>query len=217
MRRWPVALALAAAACTADREAATAPPFGAASTTVSASAPITAPSIRSVAIIGDSITNGSEVQLRERLGSLDIEIMAVDAEDGRRMTTDGSNGSGLSAVSRLAARGGPDLWVIALGTNDIQQYDADGYGVVIDELLAAVPADAPLVWVDVYLDSNPDSSADFNDALRAALGARGHATVVDWASLAAEDGVLRDGIHPSGFGIERFAERVTAAVSDWMN
>ena len=40
--------------------------------------------------------------------------------------------------------------------------------------------------------------------------------VVDWASLAEEDGVLRDGIHPSGYGIEQFARLVTDAVGQWM-
>lgn len=217
MRRWPVVLVLVAAACTADRQEATGPPFGAASTTVSANALVTEASIRSVAIIGDSITNGSELELRERLGMLDVDIVAVDAEDNRRIAAEGSVGSGLSAVSQLAARGGPDLWVIALGTNDVQQYEADDYAPVIDDLLAVVPADAPLVWVDVYLDSSPESSAEFNEALRVALGARGRATVVDWASLAAEDGVLRDGIHPSGFGNEQFAEMITAAVAQWTN
>ena len=79
-----------------------------------------------------------------------------------------------------------------------------------------MPADAPVVWVDTYLDEFQDESAAFNDELRAALAERGLTTVVDWAEIAAEDGVLFDGVHPSGYGIEQFAGRVTGAVDDWM-
>ena len=60
-------------------------------------------------------------------------------------------------------------------------------------------------------------SAAFNETLRTALEARGQSSMVEWAALADEDGVLRDGIHPSGYGIEQFAEMVTAAVGDWMS
>ncbi len=178
----------------------------------------TAAPIRSLAIIGDSITNGSEVELRERLSDLDVDIMAIDAEDGRRMTSAASVASGADVVAQLSAGQPPDLWVIALGTNDVGHYDgAENYAPAIEELLAAVPADAPLVWVDVYLESIPTASAEFNATLRRALRDRGHAAVVAWADLADEDGVLRDGIHPSGYGIEQWSELVTAAVSTWVS
>ena len=57
----------------------------------------------------------------------------------------------------------------------------------------------------------------FNETLRATLEARGQSSVVEWADVADEDGVLRDGIHPSGYGIEQFAELVTAGVGEWMS
>ena len=214
------AIALVISACASERQATTAPPFGEGSTTTTAAVstpPPTAPAIRSLAMVGDSITLGTETELRERLASLGVEIRAIDAEDGRRMTPDGDGVSGVEAVAALASSATPDLWVIALGTNDVGLYNgAEFYAPIITEMIDAVPDGAPLVWVDVYVESIPDRSAEFNAALRDALEARGQATVVDWASLAAEDGVLRDGIHPSGYGIEQFAEMVTAAVGQWV-
>lgn len=166
-------------------------------------------------MVGDSITNGSEVELREQLATLGVDVSVIDAEDGRRIVSEGMGGSGVQSVAMLAANP-PDLWVIALGTNDVDQYDgAEGYAPVIEELLAAVPPEAPLVWVDVYVESSPEASAEFNATLRDELEERGHATIVNWADLAAEDGVLSDGIHPSGYGIEQFAEMVTRAVAHY--
>ena len=143
-----------------------------------------------------------------------MEIKAIDAEDNRRMAVGDSVTPGIEVVRALAAGDAPDLWVIALGTNDVGP-EPEVYTPGIAELVAAVPADAPIVWVDVYLAENPDSSDAFNETLRATLEARGQASVVEWAALAEEDGVLRDGIHPSGYGIEQFAEMVTAEVGQW--
>lgn len=209
-----VALVPSLVACTADRDAAGVPALT--TTTMPVTVAPTEPPVRTLAMIGDSITNGSEVELREQLAVLGIEVQAIDAEDARRITFDGTAESGLQAVTTLAAQRPPDLWVIALGTNDIAQYDgAEDYAPVIEQLVDAVPADAPLVWVDVYLESSPTASAEFNATLRAALRERGNAIVVEWAALADEDGVLRDGIHPSGYGIDKFAELVTTAVAEW--
>ena len=89
---------------------------------------------------------------------------------------------------------------------------------MINELLAAIPADAPIVWVDCYL-------TDYQDAVRPRSArrcarcspTRGNATVVDWASVAQEDGVLTDNVHPSGFGRIEFARRVTDGVNAWIS
>ena len=221
-RSRSVALAVAVLAvltsCAAERGDATAPPFDDAATTIAGevAATTTASPIRSIAIVGDSITNGSEEELRDRLATLGVEIKAIEAEDNRRMAVGDSVTPGIDVVSALAAGDAPDLWVIALGTNDVGA-GPEVYTPGIAELLATIPAGAPIVWVDVYLAGSPDSSAAFNETLRATLEARGQASVVEWAALAEEDGVLRDGIHPSGYGIEQFAEMVTAAVGQWMS
>ena len=211
-------LAAGAASCASEREAATVPPFGAgtAASPAIAQFPSGEVSIESVAMVGDSITVGSLAQLEAGLASLGLDELAIDAENGRRMIVDGPISSGLEAVSGLATSAPPDLWVIALGTNDVANYTPDEYAPAIDLLLAAVPRDAPLVWVDTYIEGELAASATFNGTLRAALERRGQATVVDWASIAARDGVLFDGIHPSELGVEEFTSGVVAAVEDWM-
>jgi lysophospholipase L1-like esterase len=212
-------LLAATAACSSDRDAVTAPPFGEDTVASLPRAPdgVTPAGIESVTMVGDSITLGSEQALLNALNSLGLDEIDIDAENGRRLTVDGGSiGSGVGAVADLARRDPPDLWVIALGTNDVANIPAEEYAAAIAELLAAIPADTPIVWVDTYLDGFKTASAEFNTTLRALLGQRGQATVVDWASTAEQDGVLTDGIHPSGYGIEQFSEMVTAAVNDWM-
>ena len=220
--RVAVALAVSLLAvltsCAGERGGATAPPFEDAGTTSLAGTPAstTAPPIESIAMVGDSITNGSKVELLEQLATLGVEVKAIDAEDGRRIAAGDSVTPGIAAVRALAAGDAPDLWVIALGTNDVGT-GPEVYTPGISELVAAIPAGAPIVWVDVYVAHSPDASAMFNETLRATLEARGQSSVVEWADVADEDGVLRDGIHPSGYGIEQFAELVTAGVGEWMS
>ena len=205
------------AACSADRDPAVAPSTTGNAATASSPPTVPAVEVDSVAMVGDSITVGSLEALEQSFATLGVDDVEIDAEDGRRMVLDGTMPSGLAAVADIVEDDPPDLWVIALGTNDVANYQPDQYRPAIAELLAAVPADAPLVWVDTYLDAHQEESAAFNLELRAALAERGQATVVDWAEVASEDGVLQDGVHPSGYGIDQFADRVTFAVADWMS
>ena len=44
-----------------------------------------------------------------------------------------------------------ELWVVALGTNDIGQYSSsDEIAAAVNEVIDAVPDESPLVWVDTY-------------------------------------------------------------------
>ena len=172
--------------------------------------------VDSVVMVGDSITFGSMEALEQGFATLDLDDVEIDAEGGRRMVVDGLTSSGLDAVSEIAGDEPPDLWVIALGTNDVANLEPEDYRAAIDELLAAVPSGVPVVWVDTYLEEFRDLSALFNVELREALAERGQSTVVDWATIASQEGVLSDGIHPSGFGIEQFTDRVVDAVDAWM-
>ncbi len=222
-----LASVLAVSACSADHAESSTPPFGSGSVVPvpasvdgapSPSAGAPAITIDFLAVVGDSITVGAEEELAASLAELGLDDVDIDAESGRRMVEGDGISSGLDGVAAVLATGDePDLWVIALGTNDVANYQTEEYAGAIEQLLAALPAGAPLVWVDCYLDRYQTESAAFDDVLRFALAARGNATVVDWASLASEDGVLTDGVHPSGFGRQAFADRVAAAVSDWMS
>ena len=214
MRRLPLVLVplagLAVPACSSDRAGVSAPPAGTAAT-IAARA-----DIDSVGVIGDSITVGAETALRTTLEDLGLDVVALDAASGRRITVDGAVGSGVDAAARVAAAD-PDLWVVALGTNDVASLDGpEAYATAIDTMLAEVPGDVPLVWVDIYYDDAEDASDTFNTVLRERLAERGNATVVDWASVADDDGVLRDGVHPDDDGNLVFAGRVADGVAAWL-
>jgi lysophospholipase L1-like esterase len=208
----------AAAACSSDRGSLTAPSFG------SGSAPIVTDAvrprggeIRTVAMVGDSITVGSRRALADGFRRLGLDVRAIDAADGRRIAVGGpSRPSGLDVVTQFG-EDPPDLWVIALGTNDVFQYThAEEYRAAIGALLSVIPATTPVVWVDTYLENDPARSDVFNQALRDTLDFRGTASVADWASVARGDGVLADGIHPSDEGVQQFGDVVTAAVEQWL-
>jgi lysophospholipase L1-like esterase len=175
------------------------------------------PSGRRVAMIGDSITVGSTAGLESAAEALGVDL-TIDAQVGRRITVGGNPNSGVDAVGDvLDDVGAPDLWVVALGTNDVGQYStAEQYAAQIDALLALVPPDAPVVWVDVFLRDRAEASGVFNTELRRKLDARGNASIGAWTDLAGGDGVLSDGIHPSDVGTELFVQLVSGEIEDWL-
>jgi lysophospholipase L1-like esterase len=169
-------------------------------------------------MVGDSITVGSSAELGAAFDEIGFPDAEINARSGRRMVVDDGVTSGLDGIAEVLADGGqPDLWVIALGSNDVAGYAPEEYPAAIAELLAAIPGDAPIVWVDCYVSDHEDASVAFGTALRQVLAERGNATVVDWATVAREDGVLTDNVHPSGFGRGEFARRVVSAVDSWIN
>ena len=158
-----------------------------------------------------------EEELQAAFAEIGLPDAEIDAQSGRRMVgaTTASRPASTGSPTVLAEGGEPDLWVVALGSNDVASYAPDEYPAAINELLAAIPDGAPVVWVDCYLTNYEDESAAFDAALREVLAERGNATVVDWATIAPEDGVLADNVHPSGFGRAEFARRVAAGVTAW--
>lgn len=211
-------LAVVAVGCSGEREGVTVPPYGRGNPVqVAGRAPRPVDPIASVAVIGDSITVGAEADLDASLRALGLQQVSIAAADGRRMTVPGDVGSGLELIDLLVAAGAPDVWVVALGTNDIGQYaDAVEYAMAINDVLVRLPTDAPLVWVNTWVEFEPDQSQELNQTLAASLRVRGQATVADWAAAASPGGLLRDGVHPTPGGQARFVEVVTDAVSAWM-
>jgi lysophospholipase L1-like esterase len=184
-----------------------------------------APAIGSLVMIGDSITVASAVALEERFVALGLDDVVIEAQTGKRIAQGAQDNSSGTVIARglvedAAAAGDTDhsdaLWVIALGTNDVNQY-ADGaeIALVVDELLAEVPAASTLIWVDTFHAADTTAADLLNRAVAVRLAARGNAVIVEWSEVAAYDGVLRsDGIHPSTSGVEVFAATVAATVDD---
>jgi lysophospholipase L1-like esterase len=172
---------------------------------------------RDVVMIGDSITVASTPGLETAAGELDVQL-TIYAEVGRRITVGSSPEAGTDVLEDVLETGQPDLFVIALGTNDVGKYATqEEYETVIDELLAAVPADAPIAWINTYLRDDPDESALFNAALIESLGERGNATIAKWSDIAAQRGMLSDGIHPTEEGTFEFTDLVRDEIATWLD
>lgn len=172
---------------------------------------------RRLVMIGDSITVSSEAALRERLDAAGFEVLAVDAQVGRRMNVGERDRlrAGAWVIPELIDTHDPDLWIVALGTNDVGQYgDADAVADQVREFLARIPADAHVVWVDTWFRDRPEQTAMVNAAIREVLATRDGASVVAWSDHAPDDGVLTgDGVHlTDSVGTSRFATVVTDGV-----
>jgi hypothetical protein len=107
------------------------------------------------------------------------------------------------------------LWVFALGTNDIGQYDdVDQVVEQIEALLDRIPADDPVVWVDTWIRDRPEESDRVNTAIRSVVERRPDSAVVAWSEHAPDAGVISgDGVHlTTDVGVRRFADVVTTGV-----
>jgi len=183
------------------------------------------PAIESLVMIGDSITVASTAALEERFVGLGLDDIVIEAQTGKRIAQGAQDNSSGTAIARglveeAAALGDTDhsdvVWVIALGTNDVNQY-ADGPEIAsaVDELLAEVPAASTLIWVDTFHADETTAADLVNRVVAVRLAARGNAVVAEWSEVAEYDGVLRsDGIHPSVRGVEVFSATVAATVDD---
>lgn len=164
--------------------------------------------ITSVAMVGDSITEGSVQALTTTLTDAGVEDLRIEGRRSRRIDVGNGKGdaplSGVITTYNLLAEGlDPDAWVIELGTNDVGSYaSADEYGALIDLITAMLP-DKPLVWVNTYREQYLDDTLLFNTVLAERLKARGNAAIADWYSVASapDQTVLRnDNLHPNDNG-----------------
>lgn len=170
----------------------------------------------SVAIVGDSLTVSAEEEITAALAMGGVGEVVFDAAEGRRINhaTDGKT-SGVTAAEELAAAPGePDLWVVALGTNDVPGFGPDGYRADIEALLAEIPSGAPVIWVDAWIERRIDEARAANAVLREVAAERPGTTVIDWFQFGDDPGlIIDDGIHLTDAGQVRFAEQIALAVT----
>ena len=177
---------------------------------------------KSVVMVGDSITALSKATLETVLTGMGFETVVVNAEPSRRIEVGGSKPMpGLDVVKYIAASDPPEMWIIALGTNDAGLYATDDdYVGLVDDMLAAIPDQTPLVWISVYRNDHLEACSHFNIIVRQALQKRGHATIGEWNKQCtdSEESILTDdGVHPNSNGILVFADTVRAAVASELN
>jgi len=184
---------------------------------------VDAGAVDSIVMIGDSITVGATPALEEQFAQLGFTDVTIVAQQDKRIGQSfGDNSSGTDIATFLANDIGGDpeehLWIVALGTNDISQYDdVDDLVPVMESMLAPIPDDAPVIWVDTYFENRPDDTAEVNAAIEQVVAARGNATIGPWNAYAPADGVLRrDGVHPNDQGAVVFASVVTSTVANFL-
>jgi lysophospholipase L1-like esterase len=179
--------------------------------------------VDSIVMIGDSITVASDMALKSKFSELGFSKVDIAAQVGKRMArTVGDNPSGVDVArfinSSMKGRADRQLWVVALGTNDVNQYSSpDEIAAAVDEILAQVPEGVPLVWVDTFYRDQSKGARVVNTVIADRLSRRGNAVMAPWSSSAAAKGVLRsDGIHPSTTGTKVFAEVVGSTIQQFL-
>lgn len=171
-----------------------------------------------VVVIGDSLTVSAVIEIESSLRTIGLDVVAIDALESRRIANGGSElPPGVAAITDVLDAGAdPGLWVIALGTNDVGSGgNVEGLRASMRELLALIPGDAAVVWVDVWIGGREGAAAEANEAIRAELRTReGGAAVVDWfARGAADDGsIAGDGVHLTASGRSVFAASIVDAI-----
>ena len=179
--------------------------------------------IDSIVMIGDSITVASTPALEDQFAEMGFADPVIQAVVGKRIAVSStSNPSGVKVAEFIvgsAPDSGGQLWVVALGANDVNQYGSpDEIAGVVNEMLDAVPEDVPLVWVDTYYRDESEGAALINAIVADRLSRRGNSVMAPWNAFAANDGVVRsDGVHPTESGTIVFADVVGATISDFLD
>ena len=169
-------------------------------------------------MVGDSITVLSKDALQLVLADLGILTITINGEKSRRIEVGYKKPlPGVDVVKFIAHSGpSPDMWILALGTNDAGLYSTDSeYQGLIDDMLTAIPDHAPLVWMNVYRNDQLAGCEQFNALLRTTLMKRGNATVGEWfqqVTKTKESILSHDGVHPNANGVLVFADTIRTAV-----
>ncbi|MEO6651458.1 MAG: SGNH/GDSL hydrolase family protein [Ilumatobacteraceae bacterium] len=172
----------------------------------------------SVAVVGDSLTVSATEEIESALDSAGFDAIDVDGQEGRRMTH-GRNDltPGVDVVADILTRSKPELWVIALGTNDVASVDdLSGFRSEMRSILDLLPPDADVIWVDLWIRDRSESIIEANQLIRTELRAwSADASVVDWHDHGLDDGVITaDGVHLTQFGQQLFADSIADAIDE---
>lgn len=170
----------------------------------------------SAVVVGDSLTESAQQEIGVYLDGLGVDTITIDGAKNRRMTHGDHPDPGVDIVERIAKVTEPEVWVIALGTNDVgAEVSPEQYAADITTLLAAVPDGAPVVWVDVWIRDRQEQVETANQVLRETLAGRPDTIVADWFSHGDDAGIIAsDGIHLTNDGRYLFAATIAASIAD---
>jgi hypothetical protein len=159
-----------------------------------------------VLVLGDSITDHGQRELRDTIGPL--YALSIEGQDNFRVDEQ------LPAAQRWATREFRHL-VINLGTNDIVQgWPLDATAASLEELVALFP-DVPCVHLTtVALDlgsARSEQARALNEAIDAMASQDRRIHIVDWAEVVASaqdrgQELTSDGVHPTDEGQRLLAD-----------
>ncbi len=171
-----------------------------------------------VAVVGDSLARSAEDEILLSLVRRGLHVVAIDALESRRMSHGGSRlPPGTEAVDAIRAEDAPGVWVVALGTNDVaSDTSLADFRAEMRDVLDRIPADDPVIWVDLWIGGEEELVARANRMIRVELRRRsGGTAVVDWYSHGTDAGVITaDGVHLTQTGQGLFAESIAVAVDE---
>lgn len=147
-----------------------------------------------VTIIGDSITEGSSSQLRAKLPNADI-----NGKTSRQFAT------GISIAKSTNLR---DKVVFALGTNSAYLTQSQ-----VQDAIDTIGPDREIYFVTNYGKADYSNN---NALLRAAARDNSNVHIIDWAGAVSADptkNISNDGIHPTNYGKQLFADLIAQAVN----
>lgn len=165
-----------------------------------------------IAIVGDSLTQAAEPEIMEAFG--DVEPHVEGLANRRMVSRSPGVSSGEEVVEEILETGEPDLWIVALGTNDVGAGESpEDFEANVEAIVDEIPDDAPLIWVDVWIRDRPAEVIAANAIIRDVLADRPDTAVVNWYQYGDDDGVIvGDGVHLTDAGRTRFADAMADAV-----
>lgn len=159
-----------------------------------------------VAIVGDSLTVSYIAGLPATLRSAGFGPFQIEARSARR-TIVGLPGvtPGIEGVRHIRSSGfDPPLWVIALGTNDINPTarPVGAADLTIVALLDEIGPGHRVVWVNTFAARSDANARAFNERLAQLAATRPNLVIADWYSLASDNRqwIRDDGVHPTATG-----------------
>jgi len=155
-----------------------------------------------VLVVGDSLGVGLEPFLGSALADRELEW---DVRSGR------TTPEGLVALRGAVRAGAPQTVVVSLGTNDGS--DPRRFTSRLRRVLAAVPADACVVWPTVIRPPRKGAYRALNRVLHAEARRDPRLIVVDWDHAVLRGSVrLPDGVHPDAAGFLYRSRMIADAV-----
>lgn len=171
---------------------------------------------KKVLIIGDSISQRSKENIRQKVSGGNSSKWSTSSEDGHNhieaqfanVTLDATDGRkflrGLEIYEQKYKNTNFDTIIIELGTNDYDKSDGSRKYLTqndVDKFISLIDPNTKIYFVTNYQDSigegyNEHNNKFFNTAARK----YSNVGILDWASIATKNNILEDGVHPTNAG-----------------